>query len=173
MMLIKAKIKYLKRMVSWNSVWEPKWNKRKNNTSVLSCRDLCKPFSFQTCTHKHISEENNSVFTLIPPLPLLQTKPVVTMATDSKEAKLDARVEVTVSEGPGKQKQSEDLCKRPALKVTVTKQLKKYNFSLYISTVSLRTVWCFNKSHKNVKNCVLCLPVSLKEELTQNLQFCQ
>lgn len=79
---------------------------------------------------RHISEENTSVFTVVPPLPLLQTKPVVTMATDSKEAKFDACVEVTVSEGPGKQKQSEDLCKWPALKVTVTKCLKTSVLSL-------------------------------------------
>ncbi len=99
--------------------------------------DLCKPFYhlllssspsiFFSDLHtqtKHINEENTYVFTLIPPLPLLQTKPVVTMAADSKEAKLDTWVDLTVPKGPGKQKQSEELCKRPALKVTVTKCLK-------------------------------------------------
>lgn len=53
---------------------------------------------------------------LIPPLSLLQTKPVVSMATDSKEAKLEAQVEVTVPEGPGKHKQSEDLSEDLLLK---------------------------------------------------------
>lgn len=70
---------------------------------------------------------------LSPPLPLMLTKPVITMATDSKEAKLDERVEVTVSEGPGKQKQSEDLCEWPALKVAVqhTKCTKDYKHCLF------------------------------------------
>lgn len=68
-----------------------------------------------------------------PPSTLMQTKPVITMATDSKEAKLDERVEVTVYEGPGKQKQSEDLYEWPTLKVAVqhTKCTKDYQHCLF------------------------------------------
>jgi len=79
----------------------------------------------------------------------MQTKPVITMATDSKEAKLDERVEVTVSEGPGKQKQSEDLWSGLLLKW----QCSTLNAPKIISTVSLRTVLCFLSSKKHY--CVL------------------
>lgn len=120
-------------------------------------------FSIQTCTHEQINEENTFVFTFIPPLPLLQTKPVVTMATDGKEAKLDERVEVTVSEGPGKRKQSEDLCKRPALKVTVqhTKCYKDFLHCLFKNCLAFHGL-------QKTSRIVCCVCVSLKEYFTQN-----
>ncbi len=112
-------------------------------------------------------QANTSVFTLIPPLPLLQTKPVITMATDSKEAKLDARVEVIVSEGPGKQKQSEDLANGLLLKWQWL-NASKHQCCLFKNCV----VWA-----QKQENCVLCLRawacVSLKGKFTQKLQFCQ